>query len=72
MNPTNIQTAFRRCGIYPFDVSVIPDELLAPSLTFPVDHCTPTVVKNVASKETVDHDPHTFLEKYYKMSRLQK
>lgn len=30
----NIQSAFKRCGIYPFNPSVISDTVIAPSLSF--------------------------------------
>lgn len=35
MTPTNIVSAFKKCGISPFDDSVVPVELLLPSKSFP-------------------------------------
>ena len=34
LSPTNIQSAFKRCGIYPFNPLVISDIQVAPSTTF--------------------------------------
>ncbi|XP_056006761.1 uncharacterized protein LOC130050562 [Ostrea edulis] len=34
LTPSNIQVAFRKCGIYPYDPTVVSDSLVAPSLTF--------------------------------------
>jgi hypothetical protein len=31
LTPENIQSAFRKTGVYPFDPSVIPEEKLAPA-----------------------------------------
>jgi len=30
----NIQSAFKRCGIFPFDATIVSDSLIAPSLSF--------------------------------------
>jgi hypothetical protein len=40
LTPSNIQSSFRRCGIYPFDPTVINDSIVAPSTTF--DHSSET------------------------------
>ncbi|KAJ8304314.1 hypothetical protein KUTeg_017897 [Tegillarca granosa] len=37
LTPSNIQSAFKKSGIYPFDPSIIPDTALAPALSFPVE-----------------------------------
>ncbi|KAJ8305239.1 hypothetical protein KUTeg_017205 [Tegillarca granosa] len=37
LTPSNIQSAFKKSGIYPFDPSVIPDTALAPALSFPME-----------------------------------
>ena len=34
LSPANIQSAFKRCGIYPYNPSVISDSAIAPSLSF--------------------------------------
>jgi hypothetical protein len=35
LTPSNIQSAFRRCGIHPFNPDVISNSAIAPSLAFP-------------------------------------
>ena len=34
LSPANIQNAFKRCGIYPYNPAVISDSVIAPSLSF--------------------------------------
>jgi hypothetical protein len=34
LSPSNIQAAFKKCGIYPYNPTVISDSLVAPSLSF--------------------------------------
>ena len=36
LTPLNIQSAFKRCGVYPFDKTVVNDSDIAPSLSFPI------------------------------------
>ncbi|KAJ8303360.1 LOW QUALITY PROTEIN: hypothetical protein KUTeg_019756 [Tegillarca granosa] len=47
LTPSNIQSAFKKSGIYPFDPSIIPDTALAPALSFPVE-VVPTAENVVA------------------------
>ncbi|KAJ8309735.1 hypothetical protein KUTeg_011600 [Tegillarca granosa] len=37
LTPSNFQSAFKKCGIFPYNPDVIPEVALAPSQSFPVD-----------------------------------
>ncbi|XP_053384730.1 uncharacterized protein LOC128550216 [Mercenaria mercenaria] len=65
----NIQSAFRRCGIYPFNPDVINDKSIAPSLTFhprPESSTCPDELqgdKSDPKNETTMSEARIFLEK---------
>ncbi|XP_053383877.1 uncharacterized protein LOC128550038 [Mercenaria mercenaria] len=69
LTPLNIQSAFRRCGIYPFDPDVINDKSIAPSLTFhprPESSTCPDELqgdKSDPKNETTMSEARIFLEK---------
>jgi hypothetical protein len=52
LTPVNIQSSFRKCGIYPFDPTVIDESLLAPSLAFPKVVPTSTLAPSQSTSTT--------------------
>jgi hypothetical protein len=62
MTPSNIISAFKKCGIFPFDSSVVPEELLFPSRSFPkkkiseAEESSPTM-QELLSQKMMDTAP---------------
>ncbi|XP_060581496.1 uncharacterized protein LOC132738084 [Ruditapes philippinarum] len=62
MTPSNIIAAFKKCGIFPFDSSVVPEELLFPSRSFPkkkiseAEESSPTM-QELLSQKMMDTAP---------------
>ena len=46
LNVSNITTAFRKCGLYPFNSEVISDSSIAPSLSFTIESNAPLTSVN--------------------------
>ncbi|KAJ8318761.1 hypothetical protein KUTeg_003852 [Tegillarca granosa] len=55
LTPSNFQSAFKKCGIFPYNPDVIPEVALAPSQSFPVDDVlTSASVVDVECPTTVE------------------
>jgi hypothetical protein len=59
--PSNIQSAFKRCGVFPFKRNAVSDLQLAPSSTFDRDQSGQDESGNVRSSNMSDAEH--FLEK---------
>ena len=57
LSVANIQSAFKRCGIYPFNPSVICDTVIAPSLSFRSSE--PVEVQQCPPSSSTVPTPHT-------------
>ena len=64
LSPVNIQSAFKRCGIYPFNDTVISDNIIAPSLSFAQVNTNSTPEKQNDIRQDYPNDSAvTFLDK---------
>lgn len=57
LSVANIQSAFKTCGIYPFNPSVICDTVIAPSLSF--QSSEPVEVQQCPPSSSTVPTPHT-------------
>jgi hypothetical protein len=57
MTPSNIIAAFKKCGIFAFDSSVVPEELLFPSRSFPKAEKSSPTMQELLSQKRMDTAP---------------
>ena len=66
LSPANIQSAFKRCGIYPYNPSVISDSAIAPSLSF---KCPEAVEAQCTASSATDPIPQPDQPNYDQVAR---
>ena len=66
LSPVNIQSAFKRCGIYPYNPSVISDSVIAPSLSF---KCPEAVEAQCTASSAADPIPQPDQPNYDQVAR---
>ena len=66
LSPANIQSAFKRCGIYPYNPSVISDSAIAPSLSF---KCLEAVEAQCTASSATDPIPQPDQPNYDQVAR---
>ena len=66
LSPANIQSAFKRCGIYPYNPSVISDSDIAPSLSF---KCSEAVEAQCIASSAADPIPQPDQPNYDQVAR---